>query len=135
MVDHHYLTIAEVVALHAEVMERLGLGAQPIRDEGALESAVGRPRMAAYYQDADLVRQAALLVVGVSQAQAFLDGNKRTAFATLYLFLERNGSRFDGDSVELGRQLEIVAERVGERAAAENAFETWLRDRVGPNEG
>ncbi len=35
-----------------------------------------RPRMAAYYSEADIIYQAALLAVGISQAQAFLDGNK-----------------------------------------------------------
>ncbi len=128
----HYLTLADVVALHAEVMERLGQGANPIRDEGALESAVSRPRMAAHYEEADIVRQAALLAAGISQAQAFLDGNKRTAFAAVYLFLIRNDFVFGGDSVELGRQLEIVAERGGDRASAEDAFEAWLRERVRP---
>jgi death-on-curing protein len=131
----HYLTLADVVALHAEVMERLGQGANPLRDEGALASAISRPRMAAHYEDADVVRQAALLAVGISQAQAFLDGNKRTAFAVLFLFLSGNGSGFVGDSVQLGRQLEIVAERGGDRAAAEDAFEAWLRARVQPTSG
>ena len=78
------------------------------------------------------MRQAALLAAGISQAQAFLDGNKRTAFAAVYLFLIRNDFVFGGDSIELGRQLEIVAERGGDRASAEDAFEAWLRERVRP---
>ena len=47
--------------------------------------------MAAYYEGADIVRQAALLGVGISQAQAFLDGNKRTAYLALNTFLRMNG--------------------------------------------
>src|SRR5216683_335276 len=79
MDEIRHLSLADVLALHAAVMERFGLAPAPLRDEGVLESAVMRPRMAAYYDEADLIRQAALLAVGISQAQAFLDGNKRTA--------------------------------------------------------
>ena len=72
-------------------MRRLGDAPKPLRDEGTLESAVMRPQMAAYYEGADIVRQAALLGVGISQAQAFLDGNKRTAYLALNTFLRMNG--------------------------------------------
>lgn len=124
------LSVAEVIALHQAVMERTGATAAPLRDEGALESAVMRPRMAAHYEAADLIRQAVLLAAGISQAQAFLDGNKRTAFAALDVFLRLNGSAFAGDPLELARQLEALATRSGTLADATGAFEQWLRPRV-----
>ncbi len=88
--------------------------------------------MAAHYEDADIARQAALLAVGISQAQAFLDGNKRTAMTATYLFLGLNGLTVRAASIEFARQLELVAERPGERDAATDAFEAWLRDRLAP---
>ncbi len=130
MEDRTHLTLADVIGLHGSVMRRLGQTAKPLRDEGALESAVMRSRMAAYYEEADAVRQAALLAVGISQAQAFLDGNKRTALAAMYVFLLRNGFAFPEDLIVAAQQLELAAERAGERAAAEDAFEAWLRERV-----
>jgi death-on-curing protein len=121
--------VAIVVALHETIMRRMGWSAAPLRDEGALASAIMRPQMAAHYEAADLVRQAALLAVGISQAQAFLDGNKRTAFATLKLFLDLNGWDLAADPLDVARELERVAE--GEdRRAAEAAFEAWLREAV-----
>ena|SRR5690242_8658975 len=126
------LTLADVVAIHAFAMEQFGFAPRPLRDEGALESAISRTRAAEYYEDADLIRQAALLAIGISQAQAFLDGNKRTAFLAMDTFLEMNDLEFTGERLELARQLEAVAERSGERAAAERDFEEWLRERVGP---
>ncbi len=127
-----HLTLAEVVALHHKMMRAMGTRSQGLRDEGALESAIMRARMAAHYEDADIVRQAALMTVGISQAQAFVDGNKRSAYLTLDTFLAANGIDFVGEPLDLARQLELVAERPGERDAATDAFEAWLRDRIAP---
>lgn len=126
------LTVADVIALHRAVMERTGYVPAPLRDEPGLESAIMRPRMAAYYEGADLVRQCALLTVGIAQAQAFLDGNKRTAYAAADVFLRLNAFEFSGDPLELARQLEVVAERSGSLADATDRFEAWLRERVAP---
>ena len=113
-------------------MSRMGSNPAPFRaeGEGLLESAIMRPRMAAYYEAADLVRQAALLGVGISQAQAFLDGNKRTAFGAVDTFLRLNGYTSPRDSLEYARQLELVAERTDSLDAATGRFEAWLRANV-----
>jgi death-on-curing protein len=127
-----HLSLANVIGLHAFIMEKLGYDPAPLRDEGALESAVMRPRMAHYYEEADTVRQAALLAVGISQAQAFVDGNKRTTLISTEVFLETNGLDFTGDPLELAQQLEAVASRSDSLDAATDRFEEWLRERVGP---
>ena len=82
--------------------------------------------MAAQYEDADLIRQAAVLAVGISQAQAFVDGNKRTAYAALETFVYVNGVRLTIDPLDIARELERVAEAEDRRSAAD-AFESWLR--------
>lgn len=127
MAGIRYLSLAEVVALHEAVMRRMGTAPAPLRDEGALESAIMRPRTAAHYEDADLVRQAILLAVGISQAQAFTDGNKRTAFAAATVFLDINGRPFIGDGLEFARRLEAIATRSDTLEAATQMFEAWLR--------
>jgi death-on-curing protein len=121
-----WLDVAEIVGLHETIMRGMGWSPAPLRDEGGLESAIMRPRMAAQYEDADLVRQVALLAVGISQAQAFVDGNKRTAYAALETFLYVNGVRLTVDPVRIARELERVAEAEDRRRAAEE-FEAWLR--------
>jgi death-on-curing protein len=125
-----YLTLADAIALHDAVMRRTEYMPAPLREEGLLESALQRPRMAAYYEEANLVRQAALLAVGVAQAQAFLDGNKRTAFAVLDVFLRINGAIYNRDPIALARQLEALAERSDSLDAATGRFEDWLRGQV-----
>lgn len=127
-----FLTLAEVVALHHRMMRAMGTRSQGLRDEGALESAIMRARMAEHYEGADVVRQGALMAIGISQTRAFVDGNKRTAFLSLDTFLAANSLEFGGEPLELARQLEGIAERPGERDAATDEFETWLRERVGP---
>lgn len=127
-----YLSLADVVALHALVMVRTGAARSPLRAEGVLESAVMRPQMAAHYEGADLIRQAALLAVGIAQAQAFLDGNKRTAFAACDVFLRMNGCAFRGNPVDMAKRLQSLGERTDDLAAATVRFEGWLREHVHP---
>jgi death-on-curing protein len=132
MAQLRYPSLAEVIAIHERVMRGLGEAPRPLRDEGLLESALNRPQMATYYEGADIVRQATLLGTGISQAQAFLDGKKRTAFQTLDVFLWVNGWEFVGEPLELAKQFEQFAERSGEPDAAIDTFEAWLRERVQP---
>ena len=130
MAELRYPTLAEVIAIHEKVMRGLGDAPRPLRDEGLLESALTRPQMAAYYEGADIVRQAMLLGLGISQARAFLDSNKRTAFQTLDAFLWVNGWEAAGEPMELARQFEKVAERSNDPDEATDAFEAWLREYV-----
>jgi death on curing protein len=132
MAQLRYPSLAEDIAIHERVLRGLGEAPRPLRDEGLLESALNRPQMATYYEGADVIRQATLLGTGISQAQAFLDGNKRTAFQTLDAFLLVNGWEYVGEPLELARQFEQFAERSGDADAAIDAFETWLRECVQP---
>lgn len=129
-----HLSLSEVIGLHELVMERMGSNPAPFRagGEGLLESAVMRPQMAEHYEGADVIRQAALLAVGISQAQAFLDGNKRTAFIAADTFLRLNGRTSPSDSLEYARQLEAVATRADSLEAATARFEAWLRANIEP---
>jgi death-on-curing protein len=129
-VEVRYLSLADVMALHIAVMEGMGHHPAPLRDSGALESAVLKPQMAAYYEGVDLVRQAALLAIGISQAQAYVDGNKRTAYIAALVFLRTNGHPLKGDHLEFAKQLEAVSTRVDSLGTATDRFEAWLRDHV-----
>jgi death-on-curing protein len=130
MVATKYLTVQDVIEIHEVILLELGAPPAALRDAGGPESAVMRPRMAAEYEDADLVRQAVMLAVGISQAQAFVDGNKRTAFASLRAFRRMNSLRFTGRPLELAQQLVLIAERRDSLQSASDRFEDWLRTRV-----
>ncbi len=64
-------------------------------DVGLLDSALARPAHAAQYADADLPEQAATLIWGIAESQAFIDGNKRFALVVTLTFLEVNGFRLE----------------------------------------
>jgi death-on-curing protein len=94
-----YLTLAEVLAIHADQIERYG-GSHGIRDRGLLEAALYRPQTGYY---ADLIEEAAALWESLSQSHPFIDGNKRTAFAATYTFLAINGSRLIAEAEQTYR--------------------------------
>ena len=68
-------------------------GESGIRDIRLLESALDRARNKSAYEDAGLSECAAAYAFGIVKNHAFLDGNKRPAFAVAVLFLGLNGAR------------------------------------------
>ena len=89
-----YLTVIEVLTIHADQIERYG-GSDGLRDQGLLEAALYRPQTGYY---ADLIEEAASLWESLAQNHPFIDGNKRTAFAVTYTFLAINGTRITADA-------------------------------------
>ena len=125
-----YLSVADILALHEFIMSKTGYLPAPLRDEEGLESAAMRAQTRAYYEGADLIQQAAVLAVGISQAQAFVDGNKRTTLIAMDTFLGENGCTFVGDDLIVMEHLVRVAEEVDDREWATDRFEAWLRANV-----
>lgn len=127
-----YLSVAMVIEIHAQVMSTSGKQPMPLRDEASLEAALYRPQMRAYYPRADLIDQAAYLAVGISQAQAFVDGNKRTAFAAMLTFLGINGYWLTASGLEIANWLIATAEAKTDRDQVIASFTDWLRSHVVP---
>lgn len=87
-----YLDFADALELYAAVIGgTTEQAANRLRDRPGLESALGRPRNYALYEDADLALQAAALAHGIDESQAFIDANKRLALVAMFTFLEVNG--------------------------------------------
>lgn len=87
-----HLTVAAVKAIHAEVLAAHG-GAEGIRDETLLESAIAAPQATMMGQPliSDPIEIAAAYLFYLCRNHAFIDGNKRTALAACLVFLESNG--------------------------------------------
>jgi death-on-curing protein len=93
-----------------------------------IESALARPRHAAIYENADIIRQAATLCYGLIKNHPWLGGNKRTATHLTETFLDLNGYEVfyeNAEMIELVLAVESDAWKVGE-------IEDWLRARVQP---
>ncbi|MER5627961.1 type II toxin-antitoxin system death-on-curing family toxin [Streptosporangium sp. NPDC002544] len=68
-----------------------------VRDLGLLEAALFRPRTSVFGQDAypDLFTKAAALFHSIISSHPFVDGNKRAAWLTMYVFCAKNGAMIE----------------------------------------
>ena len=118
-----YPTLTETLELHTRLIERFG-GKDGVRDMGLLESALMRPQTG-YYKSLSL--QAAALLQSLTQNHAFIDGNKRVAFASTAIFLRMNGYRLkvDADNGE-----SFLINRVIKNKAEINEIADWLEKHM-----
>ena len=94
-----------------------------MRDSGLLESALTRPQNLTAYGQPDAIDLAAAYGFGIASNHPFIDGNKRTAFVAVELFLELNGYELtatDADCVLT--MLTLAASEIDEAA-----FANWIR--------
>ncbi len=116
-----------VLAVHDEQLAEHGGGAG-VRDSGMFESAMNRPLHLAAYGQPDVAELAAAYGFGLARNHPFIDGNKRTAFVAVELFLMLNGydlTASDGDCV-----LTMLAVAAGEMEETE--FAEWVRRNSTP---
>ena len=118
-----YPTLIETLELHTKLIERFG-GKDGVRDMGLLESVLMRPQTG-YYKSLSL--QAAALLQSLTQNHAFIDDNKRVAFASTAIFLRMNGYRLkvDADNGE-----SFFIDRVIKSKADISEIADWLEKRM-----
>ena len=92
-----YPALDDVLAIHEDQIRRFG-GAPGIRDMGLVEMGLFRPQTG-YYKD--VIEEASALWESFMQNHPFIDGNKRTAFAILYVFLRVNGYQLVPNAKEI----------------------------------
>ena len=118
-----WLTSDLVQAIHAQQLKLFG-GPPGLRDEGALESALGRPMNRAAYGEPDLAELAAAYAFGIAKNHPFIDGNKRAALLALVTFLGLNDIDFLVDEAEAVVMIRGLA--AGE--IDEAGLTRWIRD-------
>lgn len=124
MSDMRWLTRRMVEAFHRESLARFG-GADGVRDEGLLESALARAQnRAAYEDDPPIFALAADYCFGIVRNHPFVDGNKRAGLLSARVFLALNGYRFEPDEA-------MTVEMIRGLAAGEvehEALADWFAD-------
>ena len=122
-----WLSSALIHAVHDEQLAEHGGGAG-VRDANLLESALARPQQLAHYGEPDVAALAASYGFGIARNHPFIDGNKRTAFVAVELFLALNGTDLiasDADAVV--HMLALAAGRLSEAD-----FAQWIRNNLPP---
>lgn len=102
MPEIRYFAIDDVLHLHRLSIEQFG-GASGVRDRGLLEAAIAMPQASFGGSELhpDIESKAAAYLFHISQAHAFVDGNKRTAMAAALTFILVNGLDYDATDDEL----------------------------------
>ncbi|MGJ7508367.1 type II toxin-antitoxin system death-on-curing family toxin [Variovorax sp. GT1P44] len=120
-----WLSIRTVHAAHeAQLVEHGGPGG--VRDEGLLASAMARPQHRALYEAPDAATLAASYAFAIARNHPFVDGNKRTAFVAMELFLDLNGFELNASDEDcVLAMLSLAAGQLSEESLAE-----WIRERL-----
>ncbi len=111
-----------VLALHEQSLVEFG-GMAGTRDEGLLDSALGKPENLFAYGQPTIFDLAASYGFGLVKNHPFIDGNKRAGFIVAVIFLELNGYRFQ--ATEADAAVRMLALAAGEMSETE--FAAWLK--------
>ena len=125
--EPEWLTVEMVADAHSEQLAIFG-GPDGIRDHGLLDSAVARAPNKWAYGETDLAALAAAYAFGLARNHQFVDGNKRAAFTSIFMFLGLNGATFRPSPVDATAA--ILALAAGE--LTEDQLTQWIRDNVEP---
>ena len=123
--DWVWIDLAVIRAVHEEQLAEHG-GAAGVRDSGLLESALARPRNLALYGQPDASDLATSYAFGLARNHPFIDGNKRSAFVAMELFLQINGWRLEASDSDCV----LMMLRLAGGDIDEASFAAWLRERV-----
>jgi death-on-curing protein len=122
-----WLDVEIVVDLHAEQLALFG-GPDGIRDQGMLESALGRPINKFTYGETDLAALAAAYSFGIARNHPFVDGNKRAAFGAMIVFLGLN----DIDFLVPPESATAMILSLAAGEVNEEGLTRWIRDNWPP---
>ena len=123
MIEPVWIEKEALLSLHMKGLSRFG-GAEGLRDQGLLDSALARPLNAFQYNcETDIPSLAAVYAYGLAKNHAFVDGNKRIAFMAVGLFLELNGWQLNASPPDaISAMLMLASGKIGEKEFAE-----WLK--------
>jgi death-on-curing protein len=122
MSNYKWIMETTVFAVHDEQIAEHG-GLEGLRDLPLLQSALARPQNLALYEEPDCADLAACYAIGIAKNHPFNDGNKRTAFVVMELFLMLNGFKLladDGACV-------ITMLKVASGELTEQGLADWIR--------
>ena len=115
----------EVLEIQEKLINSFG-GIHGVRDEHALESALAAVENRLYYEHINLATCAATYAYHLTQAHAFIDGNKRIAAAVAEIFLELNGAKLTATNDQIVALFLDIASGKLTRDEVEQIFNNWV---------
>lgn len=120
-----FLKKKKIVVRQAQLIDHFG-GSHGVRDEGALDSALMAAENRFHYENADLVACAATYAYHLSQAHAFIDGNKRIAAFAMEAFLRLNKQKLTVTDEEIIEFFLAIASGDLSRDEVETQIRAWI---------
>ena len=121
-----FITLSQARAIHEQQLNLFG-GTTGMIDEGKLESALYRPiNIDNYNPNATMCELAAALGYGIAIDHPFVDGNKRTAFIVMAVFLEINQIRLVASEIDVVNIMLGIA--IGK--TSEKMLSNWLKGNI-----
>lgn len=117
-----WISEAIVRVIHQDQIQQHG-GSLGVRDENLLSASLARPRHLFAYGQPDLFDLAAAYGYGLAKNHPFIDGNKRTAFMVMYVFLGLNGYLLEVPEIEVVQIMEGLATD----KETQESLAQWLR--------
>lgn len=111
-----------VLAIHNDQLQQHG-GSPGLRDETLLGASLARPQHLLAYNSPDLFDLAAAYGYSLAKNHPFIDGNKRVAFMTMYVFLRLNGYVLEVPEPEVV----IMMEQLSTDQKTQADLAQWLR--------
>jgi death on curing protein len=127
MDDPLWISVELALAIHKRQLAEHG-GADGVRDQRLLESALARARQVFAYAEppvliADL---ATAYAYGIARNHPFIDGNKRTAAVVCETFLNLNGHELTASN----ESMYDAFLRMSAGEMSEDDFAAWMRSNV-----
>ncbi len=120
-----WITERMAIAIHNQQIVLFG-GVKGILDQGKLSSALARPKQLYTYQpDSSIYQLAATLGWGLANNHPFVDGNKRTAFVVMAVFLKVNEIDLIAHEVEVVNTMLALAAGT----MSEEQLSVWLKSQ------
>jgi len=122
-----WISKAVALAIHERQLSEHG-GGSGVRDEGLLESALGKPQNLFAYSDGtvDLAAMAASYAFGLARNHPFVDGNKRSALVISRTFLRLNDA--DINATKEDKYMTFLALAAGD--VSEGDLAAWFRKNM-----
>ncbi len=124
MIEPIWLTTKQIIAFNEKLIALYSGLDSGLRDENLLSAAIARPQQKyAFNENISLYELAASYAFGISKVHTFADGNKCTAYVSVYVFLRLNGELCSPPQIEIVRNMV----RLASDGINEKGFAKWLK--------